>query len=108
MELSKALCAYIGNFIRTGDPNGSDTDVKWIPWQAEGVNALYFGTATEKADIRMVDRHISYDEIIEFIENYEGITPEQKENQLKNILNGRWFSQKLDEHFGTPSLWITD
>lgn len=108
MELSKALCAYIGSFIRTGNPNGRGTDVKWTPWQAEGVNALYFGTETEKADIRMVDRHISYDEVIEFIENYDGITPEQKDYQLKNILNGRWFSQKLDEHFGTPSLWITN
>lgn len=108
MELSEALCAYIGNFIRTGNPNGSDTVVEWTSWQAEGVNALYFGTATDKADIRMVDRHISYDEVIEYIENYDGISEEQKDSQLKNVLNGRWFSQKLDEHFGTPSLWITD
>lgn len=106
LQLSDALCAYIGNFIRTGDPNSTTSGVKWAPWSAKGENALYFGTDTESADIRMVDRHLSCDEVIAEIEADDTIPADRKEYLLQNVLNGRWFSDELDEHFGTPSLWV--
>ncbi|WP_315069553.1 hypothetical protein [uncultured Clostridium sp.] len=34
------------------------------------------------------------------------VSKETKDDLIKNVLNGRWFSGKLDEHFNNQSLWI--
>jgi para-nitrobenzyl esterase len=39
------------------------------------------------------------------IEADNSISPEAKKTILSKVLNGRWFSEGLDKHFGTASLW---
>lgn len=105
-ELSDALCAYIGSFIRSGNPNGTDAGTQWTAWSDKGNNTLLFGSATDKGDISMVERRIDYDKVIADIEGDNALSAERKAFILSNILNGRWFSGKLDDHFKNPSLWV--
>lgn len=54
----------------------------------------------------MSNDHETYDNIINDMEEDTTISEESKENVIKNVLNGRWFSKGLDEHFENKSLWI--
>jgi len=33
------------------------------------------------------------------------VSDEIKAKMIKNVLDGRWFSRELDEHYGNKSLW---
>lgn len=54
----------------------------------------------------MSKNHEEYSNIIKNIEDDKTITEDAKKNIIKNVLNGRWFSKGLDEHFGNESLWV--
>lgn len=45
-DLSRQMCNYWANFIKTGNPNGKDCDgsdlPEWKPWTAEGLDEMNF------------------------------------------------------------------
>lgn len=98
---------YIANFLWNGDPNGKDL-VKWSPWSNHGGGStqLVFDADKDKANIKMSTDRINYDDVIKEIEADTTVSKEVKGQLIKEVLNGRWFSGKLDEHFGNTSLWV--
>ena len=47
-----------------------------------------------------------YKNILEEIDNDNTISQEAKNKIIKEVLNGRWFSNELDKTYGNESLWI--
>ena len=105
LDLADNFTSYVSNFLRTGNPNGEGL-VTWDSWSENGASQLILDVNEDKAVITMSDSHETYDNIIGDMENDTTISEESKENIIKNVLNGRWFSKGLDEHFGNESLWV--
>lgn len=105
-DLGKQFRSYIANFIKTGDPNGEGL-VTWEQWAKDAAGqTLVLDADKEKATISMQDRTISYDDVLKQIEADTTISQEAKDTIVKQVLNGRWFSAQLDEHFNNDSLWV--
>lgn len=105
-ELTEKFQSYISNFLWTGDPNGEGL-VKWEAWTdaKEGPAQLILNADKEKAMIEMSTDRISYDEILDRMEEDTSISEEAKKQIISEVLNGRWFSAGLDERFGNRNLW---
>lgn len=107
-DLAKHFQAYLKRFIRTGNPNDPNL-VNWLTWSPEheqqGQSLLILNANKHKALIQMSSK--SYDEkaLLDAMKN-DHILPEQAKMQMINqVLNGRWFSNALDQQFQNPSLW---
>lgn len=106
-DLSAKFNKYISNFLWNGNPNGKDL-VEWKSWGGinYGPTQLIFDADKDKANIKMSTDRIDYDEVLKEMERDTSISKEEKEQLVKEVLNGRWFSGKLDNHFGNISLWV--
>jgi para-nitrobenzyl esterase len=104
-KLGSILIQYISSFMRTGDPNGEGL-APWEVWKSasSGTN-MVFDADQENAIIRMSPDRIIYDNVIAQIEGDRSIPADKKAAIVGTVLNGRWFSEKLDDHFKTPGLW---
>ncbi|UTV98595.1 carboxylesterase family protein [Marinomonas rhizomae] len=107
-DLAEHFQAYLKRFIRTGNPNDPNL-VNWLTWSPEheqqGQSLLILNANKHKALIQMSSK--SYDEkaLLDAMKN-DHILPEQAKMQMINlVLNGRWFSNALDQQFQNPSLW---
>lgn len=105
IEMSDAFMQYTANFMRTGDPNGEGL-VQWDTVGAKGYQQLVMDADKDKANIYMSDATISYDDVLKQIEEDTTVSAESKKAIIETVLNGRWFSAGLDEHFGNKSLWV--
>ena len=106
-EMSPIYLGYLYNFLRTGDPNGEGLPV-WDAWtdDPDAPNAIFFdGVSGEHGVVEMANRRISYEDVLAQMDADDTITPEQKEAIISQSLNGRWFSQRLDEYYGNADLW---
>ncbi|MBS1183554.1 MAG: carboxylesterase type [Proteobacteria bacterium] len=83
----RQLGRYLANFLRTGNPNG-DGLVAWKPWESatNGPTQLVVGADAQTAIITIPEA--------------------AKTHLIESVLNGRWFSHRLDRHFGNPLPWI--
>ncbi len=99
-ELTDVFMQYIKNFIWNGDPNGEDL-VVWENYSTDpnSNNQMVFDIDENGIIVEMVNERINYSEVIKAIEEDQSITEEEKLSVLNNVLNGRWFSQQLDEYF---------
>ena len=81
--------------------------MKWEAWTdaKEGPSQLILNADKEKAMIEMSTDRISYDEILDRMEEDTSISEEAKKQIISEVLNGRWFSAGLDERFGNRNLW---
>ncbi len=103
--VSTLLNAYYKNFLWTGNPNGEGLP-EWKPWSGlKGTTQLIVDGNDKEAWAAMSSEHISYKQIIEMMEKDATLPPAEKEAMIQTILNGRWFSQPLDDHFHNESLW---
>lgn len=102
---------WAGTFsaTRPGNPNSKDLP-KWDAWTEakSGPSQLIFDADLNKAIIKMSRERTSYVTVLKEIEADNSISKEAKDKIIKNVLNGRWFSGLFDEHFGNPSLWVSD
>lgn len=104
-KVSEMLNAYYSNFIRTGDPNGGELP-KWEAWSSlDGTTQLIVDGNKTEAFAEMSKEHTSYPEIIKTMEEDKSIPEDQKAMLIKTVLNGRWFSAAVDEHFHNENLW---
>lgn len=103
--LSKALQHYIGQFLRTGNPNGNGQP-QWNPVGDKG-NRLILTADKEHALIKEIQKQPDEDKILDDLAKDDTVTAEEKETILRRVLNGRWFSQKLDSRFHNRDQWIT-
>ena len=104
-SLGKMLNAYYKNFLHSGNPNGGGLP-EWKSWPGlDGTTQLIVDADATTAFAQMSDEHTSYSKIIAMMEDDSTIGQEEKLNLIRTVLNGRWFSAALDDHFQNPSLW---
>lgn len=108
-DLSKTFKAYIANFLKTGNPNDEDL-VEWESWTKENQenksSILILDADKEEATHYMSSEELTQEDILNNLENDDSISAENKKDIIKNVLNGRWFSNDLDEKYQNPSLWV--
>ena len=59
----------------------------------------------KKILIVVADKVKATEDVLKQMEADTTVSKEVKDKWIKEVLNGRWFSGKLDEHFGNSSLW---
>ena len=104
-DMAGKFNAYLKNFINTGNPNGENDEMEWKSWTDEEKNTMVFDADDTKATLELKDVYKTNEEIISDIDSDSTVSDEVKTYIIKNIMNGRWFSADLDEHFDTASLW---
>lgn len=106
-DLGIKFTKYISNFMWNGNPN-SEGLVEWEPWSNvdNGPTQVVFDADKNKANITMSHDRIKYDDVLKEMDADEYISKKEKDKLIKEVLNGRWFSGKLDNYYGNPSLWI--
>lgn len=114
-ELTNVFTSYIANFLWTDNPNGKNLFLqnslpKWAPWSNKSTGPADMILDATKNDViaYQSDKRYNYDAILSEIEKdtrLDGFDPAIKSTIIKSVLNGRWFSQGLDEHFKNESLW---
>ncbi|WP_225534440.1 MULTISPECIES: carboxylesterase family protein [unclassified Enterococcus] len=98
-DLSKVFQNYLFEFIKNGDPNGSDLP-KWEEWQAGSKDNLLFVNADKKqASAKMGHKTYDYEKVLEAIDQDTTVSENQKQELLNKVMNGRWFSKRLDEKY---------
>lgn len=106
-ELTVKFTKYISNFLWNSNPNSKDL-VDWKPWTnaKKGSSQLILNADKEKAIITMSNDRDVYDDILSDMKNDNSISEENKAKMIKEVLNGRWFSKKLDETFKNENIWV--
>jgi len=103
-DMSVKFNGYLANFLATGDPN-SDEFGGWTAWTTDSKQSMVFDADDTAATAEMKDVSSTYDEIIAAMEADDTISDEVKLLDIQNVMNGRWFSAALDEHYNNPTLW---
>ena len=102
--MAKQYNSYLANFLKSGDPNG-DGLAAWSSWTPDKkVSMVFDGTETD-AVVEEKDVTATYQDIMKAMDQDTSVSDEIKDKMIKNVLNGRWFSRVLDEHYGNKSLW---
>jgi len=106
-DLGTKFTKYISNFLWNSNPN-SENLVEWKPWTGadRGPTQLIFNADKDKANIVMSEDRTKYEDVLKEIEADTTVSKEVKDKLIKEVLNGRWFSGQIDEHFKNTSLWI--
>lgn len=101
------LGRYLASFLRTGNPNG-DGLVEWKPWEAvsSGPTQMVVDADARAASFTMTEERASYDQILAEMEADRSIPDADRKHLIDKVLSGRWFSHRLDQHFGTGAPWI--
>ena len=100
---------YLRNFLACGDPNRSDPDASasplWPAWTSDDRQSMIFDA--DASSSYAVSRNVSVrsDTILAEMDADTTLPAEQKTAIARNVLNGRWFSDPIDRHYGNPSLW---
>ena len=68
-----------------------------------GPSLLVVDANAEKAVIEMTEERMRYDDVLAQMEADGSIPEVDKRDLIENVLNGRWFSRRLDRHFGNGS-----
>lgn len=101
------LGRYLKSFLRTGNPN-ADGLVEWKPWQAAktGPTQLVLDADAKAATFTQTEQRTDYDAVLAAMQADTSIPDADKKRLIEKVLNGRWFSHRLDQHFGNTSPWI--
>ncbi|WP_097004600.1 carboxylesterase family protein [Lacrimispora amygdalina] len=102
--MAKQYNSYLANFLKSGNPNG-DGLAAWSSWTPDKKVSMVFDATEDEAVVKEADVTTSYQDIMAAMDQDTSISPELKDKMIKNVLNGRWFSKALDEHYGNQSLW---
>lgn len=100
--LGEFFNSYIKKFLATGSPN-DQTLPEWKKWTpdnaAAGESLLVMDANKQKAIIYMSNKTYSYKDILTRIEQDNALSAADKKSVIKDVLNNRWFSAPLDQHF---------
>ncbi len=102
-ELTQTFMQYVINFLWADSPNGPNVP-RWEAWTAadEGPANLILDADKDKALIHQSYERVVYADILKEIEADQSVSPEVKSEIVHKVLNGRWWSSGLDQHFGNP------
>lgn len=108
IALGNTFKQYLGNFIRQGNPNGKALP-EWKTWtpahEQAGQSLLVLDANRQQANIRMIRKGYTGDDLLKAIDADHSLPADAKQQMISQVLNARWFSEKLDQHFHNPSLW---
>ncbi|MDR3231515.1 MAG: carboxylesterase family protein [Synergistaceae bacterium] len=104
--LTKNFQRYLANFLRTGNPNGVGLP-EWSAWESthSGPTQLLLNADKSRTIITQSFRRTTYEELLHDLEADDSVSPDARKEIISKVLNGRWFSDGLDKHFGNTSLW---
>ena len=102
IELSEWFQTYIYQFIKNGDPN-SDTLPEWTEWTEENRDILFMNADQSNATAEIGQNNFTYEDVLNAIDEDTTISQEEKEALLTKVLNGRWFSGRLNEEYGNTT-----
>ncbi|MGT2785474.1 carboxylesterase family protein [Streptococcus merionis] len=91
VALATAFKGYLKSFIATGKP-GDD----WSAWIADKQEVLRLDADKSSAKIKMSTDKETAKGVIAKMEADDSLTAEQKKVLNEQVLNGRWFSEPLD------------
>src|SRR5699024_3815832 len=98
-DLAMVFQDYLYQFINDDIGNNSQS-VEWQEWQADSKeNILFLDADKEKAIMKMGNKEYNYTDVLEEMEADTSLSSETKEELVKNVLNGRWFSYELDKEY---------
>lgn len=98
-DLAMVFQDYLYQFINDDIGNNSQS-VEWQEWQADSKeNILFLDADKEKAIVKMGNKEYNYTDVLEEMEADTSLSSETKEELVKNVLNGRWFSYELDKEY---------
>jgi len=101
-SLSNMVQSYIGNFLHTGNPNGNNL-VKWTPWdKKENSTYLFLDADKNKAHAEMTSYSLDVPKTLQAMRQDKSISEEAKNTLLHKVLDGRFFSYKIDKEFNNP------
>lgn len=103
-SMSDAFRKYLVNFVNTGNPNG-DGLVEWDNWTLDNKNTLLFDGKDGEAFIESSDMYKTNEDIIDEMMADTSVSANLKSVIISQILNGRWFSESIDEYFGNNNGW---
>lgn len=95
-DLSKAFIASLAAFMRNGNPNTVLLGNTWNKWNPDYRPEMIFDANRSQARIYSVNSRVSYEGVLAELDNDKTISEESKKYIIKNVLNGRWFSGRLD------------
>lgn len=103
--LSRTLQTYLANFIKTGNPNSKDLP-QWKPYGKDG-NGISLDADASNVKIKTFQGKVSEQKILDALKDDQSISQDTKDALIRQVLNGRWFSENLDRQFGNPDIWIS-
>ncbi|MEJ8306380.1 carboxylesterase family protein [Saccharibacillus sacchari] len=109
VDLGKVFRKYISNFVHNGDPNGAGL-TEWNTWTPQsslnGESMLILDANRRKAIAYASSPDFSYDQVLAAMRADRTVSEADKAELIAKVLNGRWFSGKLDQSFGNKSMWV--
>jgi para-nitrobenzyl esterase len=106
-DLTRQFTGYISNFLWSGNPNGKNLTT-WERWSVSDTKPvqLMLDADNTKALVTMAKKRSSYEQILKNMQEDTSVTQADKNELIRTVLNGRWFSGRLDRYFKTAGGWI--
>ena len=93
-EMAGQFCAYLKNFLASGDPNGKKLlfgKAKWQPWCESAPLVLSLDASADAALVRCQEVRTSAAEVHAALDADGTLSPAIKQAVLENVLQGRFF-----------------
>lgn len=103
-DLSEVFNKYLKNFLYTGNPNTEGLN-NWESWTKDTHLSMVLDAKEDKALAESKSITTTYQNIIDEMNNDNEISQELKDKMIKNVMNGRWFSDSLDKYYNNRNLW---
>lgn len=121
-SMAEQFTLYLKNFLRTGDPNrgsagllgsvkrlltgeASPDLLPWQSWTPDNKVSMVLDASADEAVLACKDVSTTYEAIFARMDADASIPEAAKAGVIRNVLNGRWFSDALDARYGNPGLW---
>lgn len=107
--MAKQFNAYLENFLACGDPNGRQGDSAsslplWPAWTPSTRQTLVLDADASTAYPAVKDVSVSDAALLAAMDADTTLPADLKTAVIRNVLNGRWFSGPIDQHYGNGSL----
>ncbi len=109
--MAEQFITYLKNFLACGVPNGSGLPnplsglPRWERWVPEKRSTMVLDADASVAHSACREVSTTDAALLAAMDADASLSAELKTAVIRNVLNGRWFSGPIDEHYGNPSLW---
>ena len=108
--MAKQFNTYLENFLACGDPNGrpdgsASSLPLWPEWDPGTRQTLVLDADASTAYPEVKDVSVSDADLLAQMDADTTLPADLKTAVIRNVLNGRWFSDPIDQHYGNGSLW---